>query len=1023
MLGRNDENIRGGGIRFSRGLGRGLRRALGACLTVAALVAATAGGVYAADTGGDGTTAGASKVADGDPKVGDTKVGDTRYTYTGEDGALGGEKSTRYSGRVWTDKTVTTTEQTFTNPNDPQDGTTVTVDNDSDFLVTYSALATTTRYVEDHPTDTVFVLDFSESMVQAMDGQYILGQGREKDYTRISETRMALMLQALDSAIAALSGDNSSNRVGIVVFYGNNIGNQTGRVMLPLTDVDQLDVQKPIAGGNIGYTTNGGRFTITEGGWDQSAASKTYLKVQCNLPGGQEYQTGHYTPIQEGLYDGMTMLGNATIDGSQRFPNIVLMTDGMTNSVNVTSDGNWYDIGEPGNATRNHSQRLYSGPPTGWTPAIFGTILMGSYAKTKLEQHYGSDCTIYTIGVTDQNNVMERMQFELDPGDITANTSADSVINRVKEYLEQYSETDAPTVTTSENGNYQFTIVKDGNQTVPADFDYAEKYYHATSADELAQAFQDIAGQIVTSAKVPTKVTGNPDVDGYITYTDPIGQYMEVKNVKTLIYMGREYSNPSSSSTTDSDGNTVKTYAFRGQVDSPAYPGAQTDLGVIKITVSEDGSTRGQTLTVSIPASAIPLRENSLIVDTVTGEARQNTPSAAQLPLRLCYTVGLRDDVNRYSFAGVDQTYVNANKTDDGTVLFYSNAFTKEDGRIQAGATVTFTPAEDNPFYYIQENTPLYVNGQAGVIGQGGLTGEPATVFDRDTTYYFPITYYEDTTKVERVIARPGSQLERYTTTVDEWLCIRKGAPRLGNLGDVTANKKQGGNPTGTAETYREPTWDEENQRFVVYLGNNGCLGITPAEPGTVTATVSKTLTGRDWIDDEKFRFSIVPTNGGPLPTGDGITPNSDGTAATLAIKKPSKGDTNTASMTFTFPAETDFNGQSQIIYTYTVTEIKGNQPSIDWDNHTATITITVKPDGDDPDLALDVNKPEYNNQADGDDGNASKDEAAFTNTFTPVSNLPFTGGRGTGLAVILGGIVLLMLAGGAWLLARRNRN
>ena len=1018
MLGRNDENIQGGGHPLLRGLGRGLRRALGACLAVAALIAATAGGAYADDlpaTRDAGATAGAAR-KDVD--------GDTRYTYTGDDGSgvLGDETSTRYSGRVWTDKTVTKTGQTFTNRNDPQDGTTVTVDNDSDFLVTYSALATTTRYVEDHPTDTVFVLDFSESMVQAMDGSYILGQGREKDYTRISETRMALMLQALDSAIAALSGDNSSNRVGIVVFYGNNIGNQTGRVMLPLTDVDQLDVQKPITGGNIGYTTNGGRFTITEGGWDQLAASKTYLKVQCNLPGGQEYQTGHYTPIQEGLYDGMTMLGNATIDGSQRFPNIVLMTDGMTNSVNVTSDGNWYDIGEPGNATRNHSQRLYSGPPTGWTPAIFGTILMGSYAKTKLEQHYGSDCTIYTIGVTDQNNVMERMQFELDPGDITANTSADSVINRVKEYLEQYSETDTPTVTTSENEKYQFTIVKDGNQTVPADFDYAEKYYHATSADELAQAFQDIAGQIVTSAKVPTQVTGDPDLDGYITYTDPIGQYMEVKNVKTLIYMGREYSNPSPSSTTDSDGNTVKTYTFHGQVDSPAYPGAQTDLGVIKITVSEDGSTRGQTLTVSIPASAIPIRENSLIVDTVTGEAHQNTPSAAQLPLRLCYTVGLRDDVNRYSLAGVDQTYVNANKTDDGTVLFYSNAFTKDnEGRIKAGATVKFTPAKDNPFYYIQENTPLYVGGNAGVIGQGGLTGELATVFDRDTTYYFPITYYEGTTRVERVIARHGSQLEGHTTTDDGPLCIMKGEPRLGNLGDVTANKQQGDNPTETAKTYREPTWDEQNQRFVVYLGNNGRLGIKAATPGTVAATVRKKLKGREWMDDETFRFTITPTKGGPLPTGDGIKPNSDGTAATLTIKKPSKGDTNTASMTFTFPAETDFNGQSQIIYTYTVTEIKGNQPSIDWDNHTATITITVKPDDDDADLALNVEPPVYDNQTASEEGNDSTDAAAFTNTFKPVSSLPLTGDGTTARNLLAAGGLTLMLAGAAWLLARRR--
>ena len=1000
MLGRNDENIQGRGHPLSRGLGHGLRRALGACLAVAALVAATAGGAYADDlpkTGDAGTTAGASKVADGD----------TRYTYADTDdgsGVLGGETSTRYSGRVWTDKTVTTTGQTFTNPNDPQDGTTVTVDNDSDFLVTYSALATTTRYVEDHPTDTVFVLDFSESMVQAMDGQYILGQGQEKDYTRISETRMALMLQALDSAIAALSGDNSSNRVGIVVFYGDNIDNQTGRVMLPLTDVDQLDVQEPITGGNIGYTTNGGRFTITEGGWDQKATSRTYLKVQCNLPGGQEYQTGHYTPIQEGLYDGMTMLGGTNPDGVKRFPNIVLMTDGMTNSVNVTPDGNWYDIGDPGNTIRNQSQRVY-GTTDGWSPAIFGAILMGSYAKTKLQQHYGTDCTIYTIGVTEQNKDMERMKFELDPGDIAENTSTDPVISKVRGYLEEYRRAEGVSVVT---GNYEFTIEKEGEQAIPTDFDYANKYYPAASAEDLADAFEDISGQIVTSAKVPTKVTGDPDLDGYITYTDPIGQYMEVKEVKTLIYMGREYSKPSSS-TTDSDGNTVKTYTFHGPVDSPAYPGDQTDLGVIKITVSEDKSTRGQTLTVSIPASAIPLRENSLIVDTVTGEVIQNTPSAAQLPLRLCYTVGLRQDVNRYSLQGVDEDYVKANKNGN-QVLFYSNAFTKEDEGIRAGATVTFTPANDNPFYFIQEDTPLYTDKDCKT---------PATeVNDNETPYYFPITYYQGIKKETAVVKRAGSLMSGYVKDIDGAKYLMQGAPRLGNLEDVTAYKLQ--NETGTASTYREPTFEGDPQtgRFVVYLGNNGRLGIKPTEPGTVDATVRKTLEGREWMDDETFRFSIVPTNGGPLPTG--LTPNQDG-SATFVIGKPSKGDTNTASLTFTFPAETNFDENGKVVYTYEVTEIRGEQPSIDWDGHTATITITVKPDGDDPDLALDVDIV-YDNAPNSEDGNGSTDAAEFTNTFKPVSSLPLTGDGTTARNLLAVGGVALMLAGAAWLLARRGR-
>lgn len=82
-------------------------------------------GAYADTAENTPGTAGATSVADAD----------TRYTYTDEGGTgvLGDELSTRYSGRVWTDKTVTTTNQTFEDPNDTEGQTTpVTVENDSD---------------------------------------------------------------------------------------------------------------------------------------------------------------------------------------------------------------------------------------------------------------------------------------------------------------------------------------------------------------------------------------------------------------------------------------------------------------------------------------------------------------------------------------------------------------------------------------------------------------------------------------------------------------------------------------------------------------------------------------------------------------------------------------------------------------------------------------------------------------------------------------------------------------------------
>lgn len=1006
MLGRNDENIQGGGHPLLRGLGRGLRRALGACLAVAALIAATAGGAYADDppaTGDAGTTAGAAR-KDVD--------GDTKDTYTGDNGSgvLGDKTSTRYSGRVWTDKTVTTEGQTFTNPNDHSQ--TITVPNNSDFLVTYSALATSTETIRQRPTDTVFVLDFSMTMGQRMDGSEI-----KADPNQVDQTRMYVMLNALEDAMQDLAKANTSNRIGIVVFVGHlNDNSQSQRVLLPLTPVTEFTTPTP--SGDSVYTTPDKFFTITD---MKMNVQYTQMGVRCNLQPCNTLWTGNWTPTQAGLYDAMQMLLKAEVTpGQERQPNVVLMSDGATNQINVNKDdlAVWYedvDTGDKGMKIQDTSAGANSSPF-----AAFATVLMGSYLDERVGQRYGTDNTVYTIGVTG-NSSNDQIRFALDPEPylteaVTPTTDPNRVVEKSREAISKYlaGGTDPVTVQGVNGTNAQFAIVKDDEErVVPQDFDYVDTYYEAHKADDLENAFADIAGNITAHARYPIDTTGGLDTatgDGYITYEDPIGDYMQVKDVTTLIYMGEQVLDPTSS-TQYTNGIKVTTYTFNHEFHSPV-DGQTYDTSQIIIQRVETPDHR-QTLKVMIPYKAIPMRVNRLTLNS-DGTVSKNIVDG-NLPLRLCYTVGLRDDVNRYSLAGVDPTYVNANKTDDGTVLFYSNAFTKDnEGRIRAGATVTFTPAKDNPFYFIQEDTPLYTDEECGT---------PATTITEKDDYYFRITYYQGTEKETAVVKRAGSLMSGYVKEKNGAMYLQKGAPRLGYLQDLTVLKDD--NLTGTASTYREPTFegDPETGKFVVYLGNNGRLGIKAATPGIVTATVRKTLTGRDWMDDEKFRFSIVPTNGGPLPTGDDVTDNQDGTV-TLAIGKPDDGATNTASasLTFTFPAETDFNGQGQVVYTYKVTEIRGDQPSIDWDGHTATITITVRPDGDDADLALDVDPPVYDNALNSEDGNDSINAAVFTNTFKPVSSLPLTGDGTTARNLLAVGGVALMLAGAAWLLARRRR-
>ena len=90
--------------------------------------------------------------------TGHTADDDTQGTYTNYlNDETSGNLTTEFSGRVWADKTVTTDDQTFRG-----DVGIITVQNDSDFLVTYSALATTQSITGEaqSPVDVVFVVDF-----------------------------------------------------------------------------------------------------------------------------------------------------------------------------------------------------------------------------------------------------------------------------------------------------------------------------------------------------------------------------------------------------------------------------------------------------------------------------------------------------------------------------------------------------------------------------------------------------------------------------------------------------------------------------------------------------------------------------------------------------------------------------------------------------------------------------------------------------------------------------------------------
>ena len=87
-----------------------------------------------------------------------------------------------------------------------------------------------------------------------------------------------------------------------------------------------------------------------------------------------------------------------------------------------------------------------------------------------------------------------------------------------------------------------------------------------------------------------------------ITYTDTTGQYMEIKDVTTLIFMDQPLQVTEKSASADGSSRTYEAASY--EYDNPAYPGEKYNTTQIKIEVT-DNRDHTQTIKVEIPAALI----------------------------------------------------------------------------------------------------------------------------------------------------------------------------------------------------------------------------------------------------------------------------------------------------------------------------------------------------------------------------------------------------------------------------------
>lgn len=796
------------------------RRVLSGVLAVLIVVALAIGlmpneQVYAADKSSDGNTTGS-------------------YEQN-----LGANSSTRYAGRVWTDKTVYTEDATFTG-----DTGNVTVKNDSDFLVAYSALATTQNVTgkSSVPVDVVFVIDNSNSMDDSVGGGS-------------RQSRLEATVEAVNTSIATIMESHPDSRVAVVL-YGSS-----AHTLMHLGHYS-ASTSWQHSGDYIWYSSD----TYTS--WGQSYTDTTFGSVANNQ--NLEMTSGNRgTNIHMGVDTGLDILKNAEDIGegaSKHVPALILLSDG---AATFSGSSDWWEPsgneGDGSNTNNAHALKV---------------AMNAQYNKQQVNQHYGIEdpdsataCKIYTIGMGIEQlsgDQYRRAQIALNPG--AHLTDNNDVANAIEDAWDWYIngkrvetgpwwDPTYETTYTPELNEYTFEHPSTGDISTIA---YNNGYYSAENADDVANVFDDITSDIVSSsAQAPTQIEGgDPLKSGYLTYTDPIGEYMEVKDIKSIIYGGKEFTQKSSSES----GNTT-TYTFIGEkIESPVY--GELDISLIEISVTKDDNGN-ETLTVKIPAAAIPLRVNTVDIDENGGITNTNNEA---YPARILYTVGAREGVDLETLEGVSDDYISANMTEDGQyVNFYSNKYSgkKQDDKTVGDATVTLTPAETNPFFYVQENTPLYTADN---------TNSPAAGVQNDNTpYYFQITYYEGNEEVTKWVSRPGSTFyvngssENTLINVDGQANIKQGAPRLGYLTDFAQSKSE--NTTNTAEQVFHPVYDGNGQ-FTVYLGNNGVLKADAPK----SLTVEKDVAAGEGLTapDAEFEFEVTVASKADT-TGDAILTDADG--------------------------------------------------------------------------------------------------------------------------------------------------
>lgn len=385
-----------------------------------------------------------------------------------------------------------------------------------------------------------------------------------------------------------------------------------------------------------------------------------------------------------------------------------------------------------------------------------------------------------------------------------------------------------------------------GNRAEGSDF-----YKSASSASELSKIFEDISKEIVKGAGYPTDAREGFEMsDGYITFDDSLGSYMQVDAFKAIVVNNHVFSDVKKTTT-----DTADTYTFAGTTE---LNGKTASLGniVITVTKSSDVAT-GDKVQVKVPAGLIPLRNFNV------NETAGTMTVSDTYPLRVFFTSSIKPDALAL-VANPDEAmakYIAAN-TENGKVNFYANAFTP--GAALGDTVSHFNPSKGNAYYYFTSDTPIYADEACTQPATRGAIAAGGTHYYQN--HFFAMGEGGAAVSQTEVVNFPSSTAEQFSGALaydaSGNAYFKAGTARLTYIDELAKSKAE--NITGTATDVLNPKWNSETSTsaattVIPHLGNNGKLSVEI--PGTLA--VSKTLDMPEGFDaaaysDKSFDFELT---------------------------------------------------------------------------------------------------------------------------------------------------------------------